>query len=672
MTEGLAESRREIDDLCINTIRTLSMDAVQKANSGHPGAPMGLAPAAYVLWTRVMKHNPENPGWLDRDRFILSAGHASMLLYSVLHLSGYAVTLDDIKNFRQWNSKTPGHPEFGHTPGVETTTGPLGQGFANAVGMAMAERHLAARFNRPGNEIVDHHTYMICGDGDMMEGVSSEAASLAGHLGLGKLICIYDDNKISIEGNTEITFTEDVALRFKAYHWHILNVDDGNDIDAIYNAVQAAKSQTERPSLIVLRTHIAYGSPNKQDTADAHGAPLGEEEVRLTKKALGIPENNMFHIPDAVLNRFGQCVEAGKKAEAGWQEKFQAYSKKYPDMTEKWVDAMSGFLTTGWDEDIPDFSVSDGPMATRAASGKVLNAIAPKLPTLIGGSADLAPSNKTYLDASHEFQKDAYDGRNIRFGVREHAMGGVMSGMFLHHGLRPYGGTFLVFADYLRPALRVAAIMKIPVIYIFTHDSIAVGEDGPTHQPVEHLASLRAIPGITVIRPADASETARAWRQAIKTTTGPVALILSRQKLPVLKLNLLEDGLEKGAYVLADCDGNPDIILIATGSEVHVILEAKARLLEKGVAARVVSMPSWELFENTSQNYKDRVLLPNVPIRLAVEAGSPMGWCKYVGSSGAVIGINRFGASAPGGVIMEKYGFTPDHVVEKVLELLKK
>ena len=670
MTEGLAETRRNIDDLCINTIRALSMDAVQKANSGHPGAPMGLAPAAYVLWTRVMKHNPENPGWLDRDRFVLSAGHASMLLYSLLHLSGYAVTLDDIKNFRQWNSKTPGHPEFGHTPGVETTTGPLGQGFANAVGMAMAERHLAARFNSPGHEIVDHYTYMVCGDGDMMEGISSEAASLAGHLGLGRLICIYDDNKISIEGSTEITFTEDVALRFKAYHWHILSVDDGNDIDAIYNAIQAAKAQTGRPSLIVLRTHIAYGSPNKQDTADAHGAPLGEEEVRLAKKSLGLPEDALFNIPDAVRHHFSQCVESGREAEAGWQEKFQAYNKKYPDMAIKWVDAMSGFLTTGWDEDIPEFSVSDGPIATRAASGKVLNAIASRLPTLIGGSADLAPSNKTFLESSHEFQKDAYDGRNIRFGVREHAMGGIMSGMFLHNGLRPYGGTFLVFADYLRPALRVAAIMNIPVIYVFTHDSIAVGEDGPTHQPVEHLVSLRVIPGLTVIRPADASETAQAWRQALKITNGPIALILSRQKLPVLKSNAIKDGLTKGAYVLADCDGKPDIILIGTGSEVHIIIEAKARLLEKGVAARVVSMPSWELFEKTSQEYKDRVLLPDVQTRLAVEAGSPMGWCQYVGTSGAVIGINSFGASAPGGIVMEKYGFTLEHVVQKALELI--
>lgn len=670
MTEGLAESRKNIDDLCINTIRALSMDAVQKANSGHPGAPMGLAPASYVLWTRVMKHNPKNPGWLDRDRFVLSAGHASMLLYSLLHLSGYGVTLDDIKNFRQWGSKTPGHPEFNHTPGVETTTGPLGQGFANAVGMAMAERHLAARFNKPGHEIVDHYTYMICGDGDMMEGISSEAASLAGHLGLARLICIYDDNEISIEGRTKITFTEDVALRFKAYNWHIINIDDGNDADAVFQALQAAKAEIHRPSLILLSTHIAFGSPNKQDTADAHGAPLGEEEVRLAKKNLGIPENKTFYIPEDVLNRFETCVEAGQKAEAQWLKKYEAYNQQYPDMSKKWVDAMSGFLTTGWDEDIPDFSASNGPIATRAASGKVLNAIAPKLPTLIGGSADLAPSNKTYLESSHEFQKNAYDGRNIRFGVREHAMGGIMSGMFLHNGLRPYGGTFLVFADYLRPAIRVACIMKLPLIYVFTHDSIAVGEDGPTHQPVEHLASLRTIPGLTVIRPADATETVQAWREAIKNTMGPVALILSRQKLPVLKLTSSKDGLGKGAYVLDDCDDLPDIILMSTGSEVHTVLEAKERLKQKGISARVVSMPSWELFEKTSQKYKNRVLLPEVKARLVVEAASPMGWRKYVGNSGAVIGIENFGASAPGGTVMEHYGITPENVVQKALELL--
>lgn len=672
MNQGLSESRTNIDEICINTIRTLSMDAVQNPNSGHPGAPMGLAPAGYVLWTRMMKHNPKNPGWLDRDRFVLSGGHASMLLYSLLHLSGYGVTLDDIKNFRQWDSKTPGHPEFCHTPGVETTTGPLGQGFANAVGMAMAERHLAARFNRNGYEIVDHFTYMMCGDGDMMEGLSSEAASLAGHLGLGRLICIYDDNKISIEGNTDITFTEDVALRFKAYNWHILNVDDGNDTDAIFNALEKAKAETERPSLIVLRTHIAFGSPNKQDTADAHGAPLGEEEVRLTKKILGVPDDRSFFIPEQALNKFRECINAGKQAEDDWQETYRAYSKKYPDLTKQWVDAMSGFLTQGWDAEIPEFSVADGPMATRTASGKVLNAIAEKLPTLIGGSADLAPSNKTYMNAYPEFQKGVYHGRNIRFGVREHAMGAILSGMFLHNGLRPYGGTFLVFADYMRPAIRVASLMNLPIIYVFTHDSIAVGEDGPTHQPVEQLAGLRAIPGLTVIRPADASETAQAWRQAVKNTKGPVALILSRQKLPVLPPDPMENGLADGAYILTDCKDKPDIILIATGSEVHITLEAQKRLAQENVAVRVVSMPSWELFEQTPQEYKDRVLLPDVAVRLAIEAGSPMGWEHYVGNNAAIIGMNGFGTSAPGGTVMKQFGFTPENIVQKAMDLLKK
>ncbi len=672
MNDGLVESQEQIDQICINTIRTLSMDAVQKANSGHPGAPMGLAPAGYVLWTRMMKYNPKNPGWFDRDRFVLSGGHASMLLYSLLFLSGYDVSLDDIKNFRQWGSKTPGHPEFGHTPGVETTTGPLGQGFANAVGMAMAERHLAARFNRPGYEVVSHYTYMICGDGDMMEGVSSEAASLAGHLGLDKLICIYDDNKISIEGKTEITFTEDVALRFKAYNWHVLKVHDGNDIHAIFNALEAAKAETDRPTLILLRTHIAYGSPNKQDTADAHGAPLGEEEVYLTKKRLGWPEKEFFHVPDPVLNYFRRCIERGAEAESEWIDLFDAYAKEYPDLARQWEDAVSGNLTPGWDADIPEFSASDGPMATRAASGKVLNALAAKLPTLMGGSADLAPSNKTYIDASHEFQKDSYDGRNIRFGVREHAMGGILSGMFLHSGVRPYGGTFLVFADYVRPAIRVACLMNLPVIYVFTHDSIAVGEDGPTHQAVEHLVTLRAIPGLTVIRPADASETAQAWRQAIKNTQGPVALILSRQKLPVLGPGNSKDGLSNGAYILEDCDGKPDIILIATGSEVHIALEAKARLAKADVNVRVVSMPSWELYEKTSQEYKDSVLLPDVTVRLAVEAGMPMGWERYVHTSDAVIGMSSFGASAPGATVMEKFGFTPENVVQKAMDLLGK
>ncbi len=670
----LSESRVTIDELCINTIRTLSMDAIDKANSGHPGAPMGLAPAAYVLWTRIMKHNPENPAWLDRDRFVLSGGHASMLLYSLLYLTGYSLNLEEIKNFRQWGSKTPGHPELGDTPGVETTTGPLGQGFANAVGMAMAERHLANLFNRPGHEIVDHYTYLMCGDGDLMEGIASEAASLAGHLGLDRLIGIYDDNKITIEGETGIAFTEDVALRFKAYNWHILHVDDGNDIDAIYNAIIAGKAEKERPTLIILRTHIAFGSPNKQDSPDAHGAPLGEEETRLTKKCLQWPQDSYFYVPDEALKKFRECVAKGRESESLWQNIYTAYTEKYPDLAEKWVDAMSGFLPQGWDDDTPVFSASDGPIATRAASGKVLNAIAEKLPTLIGGSADLAPSNKTYLNSSRDFQKNKYDGRNIRFGVREHAMGGIMSGMFLHNGVRPYGGTFLVFADYMRAAIRVASLMKLPLIYVFTHDSIAVGEDGPTHQPVEQLASLRAIPGLIVIRPADATETAEAWRQAIKTTNGPVALILSRQKLPVLDRTTYPsaDGLSDGAYILSDSDGKPDLILIATGSEVHIAIKAQEILNQKGVSVRVVSMPSWELFEKTSQEYKDNVLLPDVTARVAIEAGIPMGWERYVGNSGAIIGITGFGASAPGNTVMEKFGFTAENIVQKAMELVNR
>ncbi len=672
MNEGLAGGQAAIDRLCINTIRTLSMDAIQKANSGHPGAPMGLAPAGYVLWTRIMKHNPQNPAWIDRDRFVLSAGHASMLIYSLLYLSGYDLSLEDIKNFRQWDSKTPGHPEFGHTPGVETTTGPLGQGFANAVGMAMAERHLAACFNRPDHEIVDHYTYVICGDGDMMEGVTCEAASLAGHLGLARLICIYDDNQISIEGNTDITFTEDVARRFKAYNWHVLAVDDGNDTEAIFQALTDAKAETERPSLIVLRTQIAYGSPNKQGSADAHGAPLGEEEVCLTKECLGCLPDEKFCVKKEVLEHFEKCIENGKELEIRWQDKFQNFSKTYPELAAQWGDAMSGYLTKGWDAAIPEFSPADGPLATRAASGKVLNAIAKNLPTLIGGSADLAPSNKTYLEFSHEFQKGAYDGRNIRFGVREHAMAAIISGMCLHNGLRPYGGTFLVFADYMRPAIRVAALMKLPVIYVFTHDSIAVGEDGPTHQPVEHLASLRAIPGMTVIRPADASETAVAWRQAVQTANGPVALILSRQKLPVLGRNQPEHDLSKGAYVLADADGKPDIILMATGSEVHIALEARELLARQGVGVRVVNMPSWELFETTAPEYQDSVLLPDVTARMAVEAGIAMGWERYVGSDGIVIGMAGFGASAPGGTVMEKFGFTAENIVQNALKLLER
>lgn len=670
MDNALNNGREHIDQLCINTIRTLSMDAVQKANSGHPGAPMGLAPAAYILWAYILKHNPKNPAWTDRDRFVLSCGHASMLLYSLLYLSGYGLALNDIKNFRQWGSKTPGHPEFGRTPGVETTTGPLGQGFANAVGMAMAERHLAARFNRKDHEIVDHYTYVMCGDGDMMEGVSSEAASLAGHLGLSRLICIYDDNNISIEGSTDITFTEDVGKRFKAYNWHVVCVDDGNNTEDICNAIIASKEENQKPSLVIVRTHIAFGSPNKQDSADAHGAPLGEEEIVLTKRNLNWQEDSSFFVPKEVEDRFSKIISKGDKAEAIWQEKFDLYKSAYPDLAEQWVNAVSGFLPNGWDKNIPEFSSSDSPVATRAASGMVLNAIAENYPDLIGGSADLAPSNRTFIQSSGEFQKGSYIGRNIRFGVREHAMAAVASGMFLHGGLRPYCGTFLVFADYMRPAIRVAAIMKLPVIYIFTHDSIAVGEDGPTHQPVEHLASLRSIPGLTVIRPADAFETAEAWKEALKISDGPVALILSRQKLPVLDRSESKEKISNGAYIISDCPIKPDVILMATGSEVHLVVEAKKILSENNINARVISMPCLEFFKKASAGYRNSLLLSCDIPHVVVEAGIPMGWEKYSGEKGMVIGITEFGASAPGAKVLEHFGFTAQKIAEKVLQLI--
>ena len=655
----------------VNTIRALAMDAVQKANSGHPGAPMGLAPAGYVLWTRIMQHNPANPDWPNRDRFVLSGGHASMLLYSLLHLTGYDLSLEDIKNFRQWGSRTPGHPEYRHTPGVETTTGPLGQGVANAVGMAMAERHLAARFNRPGHEIVDHYTYVICGDGDMMEGVASEAASLAGHLGLGRLICIYDDNQISIEGSTDIAFTEDVAGRFEAYNWQVLKVADGNDLDAIEKAVRAGQAETARPTLIVLRTHIAYGSPNKQDSHDAHGAPLGEEEVALTKACLGC-DATPFCVADTVREHCGQAVTRGQAAEAAWQEKFAAYKQSHPELADQWVSALSGFLPRGWDQGLAGFTPADGPMATRAASGKALNALAGRIPTLMGGSADLAPSNKTYLNDESVYQKDNYGGRNIRFGVREHAMGAVMSGLFLHGGIRPYGGTFLVFADYVRPAIRVAALMKLPIIYVFTHDSIAVGEDGPTHQPVEHLAALRIMPNVLVLRPCDANETADAWCQAVKSNDRPVAMLFSRQKLPILPREQTAGQLARGAYVLSDCQGSPRMILLASGAEVHQALGAQKILKDKGVAARVVNMPSWELFEQQSEEYKHKVLPPEVKCRLAVEAGVTFGWERYVGEQGTVVGMTGFGASAPGAQVLANFGFTAENVAAKALALIEK
>jgi transketolase len=672
MNDAARASRAENDRICVNTIRTLAMDAVEQAGSGHPGAPMGLAAAAYVLYTRFLRHNPRNPHWPNRDRFVLSGGHASMLLYSLLHLCGYELELDDLKAFRQWGSKTPGHPEYGVTPGVETTTGPLGQGLANAVGLAMAERHLAARYNRPGGEVVDHFTYVMCGDGDMMEGISSEAASLAGHLGLGRLICIYDDNGITIEGSTAITFTENVAQRFQAYHWQVLTVEDGNDVAGIEAALQEARDEETRPTLIMLRTQIAYGSPNKQGSAEAHGAPLGREEVRRTKEFLGCSLDAEFCVPDAALATFRGCVERGQQAEGQWQQRVEALGRSYPQVAREWLAALEGQAGPDWEKALPVFASGGKPLATRAASGQVLNALAAALPTLVGGSADLAPSNNTFLKGLPEFQKDGYAGRNIRFGVREHAMGAILSGLALHGGLRPYGGTFLVFADYMRPAIRLASLMELPVIYVFTHDSIAVGEDGPTHQPVEHLASLRSIPGLVVIRPADAAETAEAWRQALRSQRRPVALVLSRQNLPILDRATLgaAEGLARGAYVLADTPSIPDLILIASGSEVHLALAAREELQREGATVRVVSMPSWELFEDMPAAYREAVLPAAVTRRVVIEAGIGMGWERYAGPRGAIIGIARFGASAPGAIVQKALGFTTENVVRQARMVL--
>ena len=660
------------DQLCINTIRTLAMDAVQKANSGHPGLPMGAAAMAYVLWTRFLRHHPTNPSWPNRDRFILSAGHGCMLLYSLLHLTGYDLPLDELKRFRQWGSRTPGHSEYGLTPGVETTTGPLGQGFGNGVGMAIAERFLATHFNRPGYPIVDHYVYAIVSDGDLMEGISSEAASLAGHLGLGKLIYLYDDNRITIDGSTSLAFTENVGQRFEAYGWHVQRVD-GNNLKEVEAALSGAQAATERPSLIIARTHIAYGSPNKQDTAEAHGAPLGEEEIKLTKRALGWPLEPAFYIPDEALAHFREVLQQGRAWEAQWQAQFDAYAAAHPELAAEWRTVMNGRLPEGWADKLPAFTPGGGSMATREASGKVLNAIAPHLPTLIGGSADLTPSNNTYLKGYGDFQRDNVGARNLHFGVREHAMGSILNGMALHGGVIPYGGTFLIFSDYMRPAIRLAALSHIHVIYVFTHDSIGLGEDGPTHEPIEHLASLRAMPNLTVIRPADANETAVAWRVALEHRGGPVALALTRQKLPVLDRTTLAsaDLLRRGAYVLTDTsNGQPNIILIATGSEVQLALEARQRLAARGIGARVVSMPSWELFEQQPDSYRDEVLPPSVTARLAIEAASPHGWHRYVGTMGAVIGMTRYGASAPYHVLMEQFGFTADNVTSRALALL--
>lgn len=662
-----------LDDLCINTIRMLAVDAVQKANSGHPGMPMGAAAMAYVLWPRFLKHNPGNPLWPDRDRFVLSAGHGSMLLYSLLYLTGYDLSLEDLKAFRQWGSKTPGHPEYGHTPGVETTTGPLGQGFANGVGLAMAERFLAARFNRPDFPIVDHYTYAIVSDGDLMEGVSHEAASLAGHLQLGKLIYLYDDNHISIEGSTDLAFTEDRLARFSAYGWHVQKVDDGNDLKAIAEAIRQAQAEAAQPSLIAVRSCIGCGSPNKQDTSGVHGEPLGLEEIRLTKENLGWPLEPAFHVPDEALAFFRQSVAAGEKREKEWQKLFAAYEKAYPEAAEEFNRIMAGKLPQGWDREIPVFPADPKGTATRAASGTVLNAIAANVPHLMGGSADLAPSNKTMIKGTKDFQAGRYDQRNIHFGVREHGMGAIMNGLALHGGIIPYGGTFLIFSDYMRPAIRLAAMMGLKVIYVFTHDSIGLGEDGPTHQPVEQLAALRAIPNLTVIRPADANETAAAWKIALEIKTGPVALVLTRQNLPTMDRSLMApaENLAKGAYVLYKAgDRQPDVLLVATGSEVPMALEAGEKLKKRGVYSWVINMPSWELFERQSREYRNQVLPPEIRTRVAIEAGSPFGWHRYIGEKGAVIGLDRFGASAPYKTLYEKFGLTADQVVEKTLELL--
>ena len=648
------------------------MDGVQKAKSGHPGMPMGAAPMAYVLWTRHLKHSPSNPQWHNRDRFILSAGHGSMLLYSLLHLTGYDLTLDDLKNFRQYQSKTPGHPEYHLTPGVETTTGPLGQGFANGVGMAIGEKYLAAHYNRPNFEVVKYRIYGIVGDGDLMEGVSSEAASLAGHLRLGNLIYLYDDNHISIDGDTKLAFTEDVAKRFEAYGWHVQVLEDGNNLDAIQNAIKAAEEETNRPSLIKIRTHIGYGSPNKQDTAEAHGSPLGEEEIRLTKRKLGWDPDKQFFVPPEALQHFRRASEQGKKWESLWKTMFDNYRRSHQDLANELEHVRERSYGDAWKNALPTFTLESKAMATREASGKVLNAIAPHLPTLIGGSAELAPSNNTMLKDIPEFQAGVYTGRNFHFGVREHAMGSILNGLVLTDGIIPYGGTFLVFSEYMRPPIRMAAIMGIRPIYVFTHDSIGLGEDGPTHQPVEQFAALRAIPNITFIRPADANETTVAWRVTIEHTTGPVALALTRQKVPIIDRTKYAsaDNLAKGAYTLAENSPSPKIILIASGSEVQYVMGAYEQLVNDKVPARVVSMPSWELFERQSKEYRDSVIAPSVKKRLVIEASVAMGWHKYAGDEGVIIGMTGFGASAPYELLYKEYGFTVENVLAKARVLL--
>ncbi len=662
----------KIDELCINTIRFLAVDAVQKANSGHPGAPMGAASMAYVLWDRFLKHNPGDPAWQDRDRFILSAGHASAMLYALLHLTGYNLSLKEIKQFRQWGSKTAGHPEHGLTPGVEATTGPLGQGFANGVGMAIAERLLAQHYNRPGHEIIDHYTYAIVSDGDIMEGISSEAASLAGTLHLGKIIYLYDDNHISIEGNTDITLTENVAERFQAYGWHTVGPIDGMEPVDVEAAIREAQTEINRPSLILCRTIIGYGSPNKAGTGSAHGEPLGEEETALAKKNLGWHYEQPFAIPPEALAHFRQAQERGRSWQEKWQAKLKAYRQAYPDDALKLEEDMRGDLPMGWDENLVDlFKAGNKPVATRVASGEVINVIAPRVHALTGGSADLAPSTKTIMKDRGHIEAGQYFGHNLHFGVREHAMGAISNGMALHGGIIPYTATFLIFYDYMRPPVRLAALMGIRVIFIFTHDSIGLGEDGPTHQPIEQLMGLRSVPELVMIRPADATETVEAWKVALERRQGPTALALSRQNLPVLDRTTLAPakGVQRGGYILWESVQPPEIIIISTGSEVHIALEAGKILQEKGIATRVVSMPSWELFDAQPADYRNDVLPPSIRARVSIEAGTPLGWEKYTGLDGVTIGIPRFGASAPGQVVYEKLGMTAQHVVSEALRL---
>ncbi|QDT88761.1 transketolase [Gimesia algae] len=670
-----AISPESLDELCVNTLRLLAVDMVQKAGSGHPGLPLGSAAMAYTLWDRFLRFNPADPNWPDRDRFVLSAGHGSALLYAMLHVTGFDLPLDELKRFRQWGSRTAGHPEHGMTPGVEATTGPLGQGFANAVGMAIVETHLAARFNRPDHTIVDHFTYVLASDGDLMEGISSEAGSLAGHLGLGKLVVLYADNHITIEGDTELTFTEDRGARFAAFGWQIQHVADGNDLASVAHAIQAARDEKDRPSLIAVRTHIGYGSPHKQDSAAAHGEPLGEDEVRLTKERLGWPTESSFHLPPDALDHFRQAVTRGKTWQAEWAACFEAYGKAYPDLAQEFDRVMRGELPAGWDAALPTFPSEKGPLATRAASGQCINALAPGLPELMGGSADLAPSTQTFMEGVGTFQSNERAGRNMHFGIREHSMGAILNGMALHHGLIPYGATFLIFSDYMRPPIRLAAMNHLPVIYVFTHDSIGMGEDGSTHQPVEQLLCLRSIPSLFVIRPADANETVAAWRIAVGRRNGPVALVLTRQKLPVLDPNDYQSvpvGVSHGGYVLADAAGDetPDLILVGTGSEVHLALEARKVLAGEGVRAQVVSLPCWELFMTQPETHRHQVIIPGVPL-LSIEAGSTLGWESYFSPQTAAIGVDHFGASAPGEVVMREYGFTVENVCERARALLQ-